>query len=301
MTNDLVAVFGGSGFVGSAIARKLLSEGRGVRVVSRHPERFLARGDEADKLERVAADLRDGPAIAQALDGAAAAVNAVGLYHPRLGLSFEDIHVAGARRLALSAKQAGVKDLLHLSGIGAEIASKSDYLQARAEGEAVVSEVFPEAVILRPSAIFAPNAGLVTALAGMLRRAPVFPMFGDGDTQLQPVALSDVAAAAAAALKDPEARGRIYELGGARVYSYRRLLELILGALGRRCHLLPLSYGLWELLAKLLSPLPNPPVTLAQIVLMQHDNVVSAGPGTLQDLGIKPIDLEARLAEMVRD
>ena len=300
MTKDLVAVFGGSGFVGSAIARKLLSEGRPVRIVARHPERFQARGEEADKLERVAADLRDGPAIAQALEGAAAAVNAVGLYHPRMGLSFDDIHVAGARRLALSAQQAGVKDLVHLSGIGAEMTSQSDYLQARAEGETVVRAAFPEAVILRPSAIFAPNAGLVTALAGMLRRAPVFPLFGDGDTQLQPVALSDVAAAAAGVLKDPQARGRIYELGGAKVYSYRRLLELILGAMGRRCHLLPVSYGLWEVLARLLSPLPNPPVTLAQIVLMQQDNVVSAGPGSLQDLGIKPTDLEARLTEMVQ-
>ena len=297
MSGDLVALFGGSGFLGSAIAPRLLAAGHWVRVVTRQLKNFT--GARAG-LEFMAADLRDGASIARALEGATAVVNVVGLYREHRGLTFEEVHVAGARRLALAARQAGLSDLTHMSGLGVDIASRSTYLQARAEGEAVVREAFPDAVILRPSAIFGPDAGLVTSLAAMLRWAPVFPLFGDGSAWLQPVALGDVAAAAAGALADPKARGRIFELGGPKLYSYRELLELLLRAMGKKCHLPPLSYGTWELLAGLLSPLPNPPVTLAQVVLMRHDNVVSAGAGTLEDLGVQPTALEDKLAEMIR-
>jgi len=298
MTRDLTVVFGGSGFVGAAIARELLAAGRRLRIVAQRPERFLAPGAGAD-LERVAADLRDADALRAALAGATAVVNAVGLYHERGDLTFQAIHVAGARSLAAAAREAGLKDLVQLSGIGADRASKSAYLRARAEGEAAVRAAFPDAVILRPSAIYAPDGGLVVDLAAMLRRTTLFPLFGDGSKRLQPVSRGDVAAAATAALARPEARGRIFELGGAKVYSYRALLELILAAMGRRCLLLPLPYLVWEALAALLSPLPNPPLTLAQVLLMRHDNLASPELGGLRDLSITPADLEADLAEMV--
>jgi NADH dehydrogenase len=296
MTQDLTVVFGGSGFVGSAVARKLLAEGKRLRLVARRPERFSAPGAG---LERMAADLRDEGSVRAALEGASAAVNAVGLYHERGGLTFQAIHVEGARRLAAAARAAGLTDLVQLSGIAADTASRSAYLRARAEGEAALRAEFPDAVILRPSAIYAPDGGLVTDLAAMLRRTPVFPLFGDGSKRLQPVALADVAAAVAASLARPDARGRVFELGGARAYSYRELLARILATMGRRCLLLPVPFAVWESLAVLLGPLSRPPVTLAQVLLMGRDNLASPDLGGLSDLGIRPSDLEAALAAMV--
>jgi uncharacterized protein YbjT (DUF2867 family) len=289
-----VTVFGGSGFLGREIVRRLAADGAHVRVAVRHPERasFLTEGLPADRITPVRADVWDEASVAPALEGSAAVVNTVGHYVARGQATFEAIHGQGAMHVARAAAVAGVERLVHISGIGADPASESPYVRARGIGERLVREAFPEATILRPSVMFGPEDNFFNQLAAIARVMPVLPLFGRGDVKLQPAYVRDVAEALARALAMDASRATTYELGGARAYTYKALLQLLLDQLGRRRLLMPVPYAAWELIAALLSPLPNRPISRDQVILMKRDNVVGPEALSFADLGIEPHSVE---------
>ncbi|SHE45462.1 NADH dehydrogenase [Modicisalibacter ilicicola DSM 19980] len=292
-----VTVFGGTGFLGRAIVRRLTSNGLAVRVAARHPD---AAGfpETASAIEVMPVDVRDEAQVARALEGVDAAINVVSLYVERRDVSFDTIHVGAAERIARLAAQANVKRLVHVSGIGVSTDSSSSYVRARARGEQAVRRAFPEATILRPSVLFGPRGAFLGSLEAVTR-LPVIPLFGTGKTRLQPVHVEDVAAAVKRALETSSARGRVFELGGAGAYRYRDILRAVLKSNGRHRPLLPVPFAVWKLLAVLLSLLPNPPLTRDQIILMQEDNVVSDGANTFKDFGIEPCSLATMLPPLV--
>jgi NADH dehydrogenase len=225
---DRVTIFGGSGFLGRRIALRLAADGAEVRIAVRHPERAtsLTGTGRPGQITAVRADVWDEATVAPALAGAEAVVNTVGHYVERGNASFEAIHGEGARHVAAAASAAGVMRLVHISGIGADPASDSPYVRARATGERLVRAAFPAATILRPSVMFGPDHDFLNRLAGLARVLPVLPLFGAGNVKLQPVYVEDVAAAVASALATPAAAGKLYELGGPRIYSYQTLVQL---------------------------------------------------------------------------
>lgn len=294
-----VTVFGGTGFLGRAIVKRLLAEGTTVRVAVRHPDRAKIdrRSDRGGSVQPVCANLRDETSVASAIEGAEAVVNAVGLYVEKGAETFEAVHERGALNVAKKAAILGVERLVHISGIGADPQSESRYVRARAEGEELVMDAFRHATILRPSVLFGPEDSFLNALADITSRTPVLPLFGRGHTRLQPVYVGDVAEAVLRALEHPEAPGKTYELGGPDIYSYRALIELVMARAKRRCLLLPMPFWLWQILAILASVLPAPPVTSAQVALMRQDNLVAEGALSLDDLGIEATALEEILPD----
>jgi len=281
-------VFGGTGFLGRAVVARLDAEGARVRIAARRAD---AKAQPAG-VEAVAADLRDAASVARAAADADWVVNAVGLYQESRGETFQAVHVEGAHTVAEAAASGTAQALVHISGIGADLASESSYVRARAAGEIAVREAFPEATILRPSVLFGPEDSFFNSLARIARLLPAFPLFGDGSTRLQPVYVEDVAAAVVRALSLPEARGRIYELGGSESYSYRALIELQLRQIGIRRPLLPLPFAVWEAQARLLSLFPRAPITRDQIALMRKDNVADPELPGFAELGLEPAAVE---------
>lgn len=299
MTNRLVTVFGGTGFLGRTVVRHLVESGGTVRIAARHPYAPNLAG-AAGRIELQTADVRDEDSVAEAVAGATGVVNAVGLYVEQGELTFDAIHVEGAERVARRVREGGVRRLVHISGVGADPASPSKYVRARARGEQRVRDAFPDAVILRPSVLFGPNDAFLNSLKAVTR-LPVVPLFGKGATRLQPVYVGDVARAVLQALETTGTAGRIFELGGARIYSYREIVERVLAHLNRRRPLLPVPFGVWRVLARMASLLPNPPLTLDQIILMETDNVVGVGVGTFNDLGLEPYSLDQRLEKALHE
>lgn len=297
----LVTVLGGSGFLGREIVKRLARNGWAVRVAVRRPEAVPAAGwgEDAGNVSAINADVRDEASLALAFEGAQAVVNAVGLYLERGEETFEAVHAQGALNVARQGRLVGVERLIHVSGIGADPRSSSSYVRSRAKGEALVREEFPRAIIFRPSAIFGPGDALFSVLAAIARRAPVIPLFGHGQTRLQPVYVGDVAEAAGRALGEASSEGNLYELGGPDVYAYRALVELVLRQLGKRRLLLPMPFPVWALLARILSLLPTPPLTRDQVVLMRQDNVVAEDALTLDELNVVPTAVEAMLPAII--
>lgn len=293
----LVTVFGGSGFLGRRIVRRLARESLTIRVAVRQPRDadFPDLSDEPGRIVSVHADVRDEGSVSEALVGANAAINAVGLYVERGDETFRAVHIEGAQHVARQAAQAGLNRLIHISGIGVDPTSRSAYVRARAKGEAVAKEAFGGVTIVRPSVLFGPDDHVLNALAAVVKLSPFVPLFGPGRTRLQPVYVGDVAEAVARALSRPSSAGQIYELGGPNIFTYKALIELLLSHLDRKRIFVPVPFFAWDVLARAMALLPNPPLTRDQVVLMGQDNVVDEAALTLADLKIEPASVESIL------
>ncbi len=290
-----VAVIGASGFIGRYVVKRLAERGAVIAAVVRNVEAalFLQPMGDVGQIARFSASILDETRLAAAIAGSDAVINLVGILHESGGQRFEATHREGAARLGALARAAGVKHLVHISAIGADPASPSAYARSKAEGEQNLRAAFPEAVILRPSVVFGPEDDFFNRFATLAQLLPALPLIGGGKTRFQPVYVGDVADAVVAALDDPAAAGRTYELGGPRIYTFRALMELVLAETRRKRLLLPLPWTLASLQASFLEWLPTPPLTRDQVKLLKHDNVVSPGALTLKDLGIEPTAVEA--------
>jgi len=290
-----IAVFGGTGYLGRAVVRRLLEAGNAVRIAARHPaEADITGNTEGIETQRV--DIRDDGTVARAVRDARTAVSAVGLYVEKGAATFEAVHVDGAARLARQTREAGVP-LVHVSGIGADPESPSRYVAARGRGEAAVLSHCPDAIIVRPGVLVGPGSGFLTALDAVTRM-PLVPLFGRGATRLQPVHVDDVAAAIERLITAPLPEMRIFELGGGGIVTYRDIVRLVLEYYGRRRLLMPVPFFLWKILATAASPLPGPPLSLEQVHLMEKDNITGGEIGGFADLGIRPRTFADALEEM---
>jgi uncharacterized protein YbjT (DUF2867 family) len=300
-SGKLITVFGGSGFVGKQVVRRLVQDGYRVRVVTRNPNLHLDLKPlgEVGQVAVIRGDVRKPEQVRQAAKGAVGVVNLVGILRPGGGQSFSDVHAAAPATVAQACAAEGVQALIQMSAIGADAGSNSAYSRSRAEGEAAARRSFPDAVVLRPSVIFGNEDGFFNLFARLMRMARgFFPSFGGGGTRFQPVYVGDVAEAVSRALHRPALKGRTLELGGPAVMTLQEILDLIARETGRSFIFIPVPFFILELVGMISGWLPFAPMTWDQAKLLRKDNVVGGGSdaaqvGTFADLGIKPTPAEA--------
>lgn len=324
MAGRLVTVFGGNGFVGRHIVQRLTSRGDRVRVACRDPESamFLKPLGDPGQIVTVKANVAVMGEVERAIEGADAVVNCVGLLAPFGRNSFQRVHVEGAGNVAKASKAAGIESLVHLSALGADFDSKSVYAQTKAEGENAVLDAFPNAMILRPSIILGIDDGFMNMFAAIARWSPVIPIIGCpfmpkfkmeagqdtawrfptfdfcdfGGTRFQPIYVGDVADAVIKGLDGlADTRGKVFELTGSRVYTFRQLMELMLKHTGRKRFIVPYPIPLAFISAFFMEFLPGKPLTRDQVRLLKTDNVLSGENPTIKDLGIVPRGIESIL------
>ena len=304
---NLVTVFGGSGFVGAQAVRQLAKAGWRIRVAVRNPAKAYAMRLHGDvgQIDIVQANIRNEPSLRRALSGATAAVNLVGVLRESGRQGFQAVQVMGAHNVAAAARAEGVSRLVQMSAIGADADSESKYARTKAEGEAAAREIYPDAAVVRPSIVFGPEDDFFNRFAAMAQISPVLPLIGGGATRFQPVFVGDVGKALARVAVAPDAAGQTYELGGPATYSFRQLMELMLAEIGKRRFLAPLPWPVANLmgaagdaangLAGVIGASLPTPVTADQVILLKTDNVASGAYPGLAELGIAPTTLEAVL------
>lgn len=297
---NLVTIFGGSGFIGTQAVRQLAKAGWRIRVAVRQPNLAYAMRLHGDvgQIDIVQANVRNPASVRRALEGATASLNLVSTLYETGRQKFMSLNVMGARNVAEAARAEGVTRLVQMSALGADLASPSKYARTKAEGEVAVREIYADAVVVRPSIVFGPGDGFFNKFAAMASVSPVLPLVGGGRTRLQPVFVGDVARALAWAVTADAAAGQTLELGGAAAYSFRELMELVLKEIERSRILAPVPFGIAEIIggvAELGSFLFAPPITADQAKLLRVDNVVSGHYPGLPELGITPTTLESVL------
>jgi len=306
-SQQLVTVFGGSGFVGRHVVRALVKRGYRVRVAVRRPDLagFLQPLGTVGQIHAVQANLRYPASVAAAVKGAAAVVNLVGILQEGGRQSFASVQANGARSVAQACAAAGTARVIHVSAIGASPDSRSLYARSKAEGEAAMQAAVPGCVVLRPSIVFGPEDDFFNRFASLARMLPVLPLVGGGETKFQPVFVGDVAEAVALAVEGRVAGG-VHELGGPEVKSFRELVAYICEVTDRKPLLVTLPFPLARIQARILEIadtltlglLPDAlMLTRDQVTLLESDNIVSDAAVTegrsFEALGIAPVSVEA--------
>lgn len=283
MASQRIVIFGGTGFLGAQVSDELRESGHDVVAATRHSNGAGAW---------IEADITDPDSVRSAAQGADAAINCVGLYRERSGLRFADIHIDGARNVAQAACEEGVRKVIHISGIGADENSSSSYIAARGAGEKAVRNAFPDAVILRPSAMIGPRDDLLSTIVNIPGWLPAIPLFGDGSVRLQPVHSRDVARGIRYIVENDRVE-TAYELGGPDVMSYADLLRTVMKLRHDRRMLMPFPMAAWSLLAHTAGAAGLAPITEGMVALMRHDNIANSALPGLTELGVtEPVSLE---------
>ncbi|CUH49996.1 complex I NDUFA9 subunit family protein [Ruegeria atlantica] len=303
--SKMVTIYGGSGFVGRYITRRMANEGWRVRVAVRRPNEamFVRPYGVVGQVEPILCNIRDDASVAAAMHGADAVVNCVGVLNELGKNAFDAVQADGAERIARLAADQGISQMVHISAIGADAESDSEYSRTKAHGEAGVLTHMPDAVILRPSVIFGTEDQFFNRFAGMTRMGPFLPLVG-AETKFQPVYVDDVAKAAVQGVLD-QAEAGVYELGGPEVKTFRALMQQMLDVIYRRRVIIGMPFFVARIMAGVLDIVkfvsfqlfPNHILTRDQLKNLRRNNVVSEGAKGFADLGIEPETLESVLPD----
>lgn len=295
----LVTVFGGSGFIGKQAVHALARAGWRVRVAVRKPGMAfdLRPMGDVGQIQLVRCDVTSKEDVAAALNGADAAVNLVGVLYESGKRSFDAMHVDASRNIAEACAALNIPRLVQMSALGADAASPSAYGRTKAEAEAAVRAAKPDAVILRPSVVFGSDDGFLNNFGSMATYAPALPLIGGGKTRFQPVYVGDVAEVIVQAAGRADVGGRTFELGGPAVWSFEDILKYILRETKRQRLLIDIPFPIARIiggLAQITAAFGIKPVlSKDQVLMLETDNVVSAGAEGLAAFNIEPTGLEA--------
>jgi uncharacterized protein YbjT (DUF2867 family) len=290
----IATVFGGSGFIGRHVVGALAREGYQVRVAVRRPDLafHLQPLGKVGQIQAVQANLRYPWSVERAIEGSDVVINLVGILGESGKQKFQKVHCDGARVIAENCKKNKLS-LVHVSAIGADVDSKSDYGRSKGEAEQQVRKALKSAIILRPSIVFGSDDKFFNKFAEMATLSPLLPLIGGGNTKFQPVYVGDVARAVALAATGGLSSGKTYELGGSEILTFRQCLELMLGYTGRKNGFINIPYSIANLMAKLTDWAPGAPITRDQVEMLKTDNVVSE-KARRQKLTLSGMGIEAK-------
>jgi NADH dehydrogenase len=293
-TNIQVTIFGGSGFLGRYIVKRLAKLNMRVRVAVRHPNQahFLKPLGNVGQICPIPADIKNEKSVLAAIEGSDIVINCVGILYEGGGQSFDNIVYHGAENIAKACKQLNVQKFVHISAIGANENSDSSYAKTKGLAEKNISNYMPRATILRPSVIFGIEDNFFNMFAKIASISPFLPLIGGGHTKMQPVYVGDVADAVIKVIQNNACEGKIYELGGNEILTFKEILEKICFYIGKKRTFIPIPFLIASIKAFFLEFLPKPLLTRDQVKLLQHDNIVSSDALSFKDLGINPTEID---------
>ena len=272
-----VVIFGGSGFLGRSLIRKLIAKNFRVKIVTRDTEKsaFLKTFAAPDFLSLIYWDYKNLEQLDKIISTADIAVNLVGILAEKNRKDFETFHVNLPKAIAQICHKYKLEHFVHISALAIEKARKSKYARSKLNGEEAVMDNFSQATILRPSIIFGESDNFFNKFAKMLKTAPFLPLINNGSTKFQPIYAEDVAEIILQSLSNKKYCGKIYEIAGDKIYDFKGLLELVGHYLDKEINFIKLSFAQAKLLAFFLEFLTKTIITRDQVELLKTDNVLS--------------------------
>jgi len=288
--NSKVVIFGGTGFLGHYVIRRLLKLNCKIDVVSRKSElpKELKVGSEIGRIALIKMPSCDNQ-WEDLLAGCTHVINLIGILSEKKRGDFRKIHIDLARKIAIFSKKNNVHKLIHVSALISKIWS-SEYGLSKISGEAAVLEEFPDATILRPSLMFGSDNDLFSVLINTVCYSPILPLIAGGKIRFQPIYIDNVAEAIievcnASAFKF---RGEILELGGEKLYSVKQLFEMISLVFKKKRMSVSISTSVAIFFAHILELLPFRLLNPAQVKFLSSDSIVCGDNAIIREFGIKP-------------
>ena len=297
----IIAIFGGAGFLGKHLMRQLTKLDFRVKVATRNPylKGYLKPLGNPGQIELIKTNIFDSEDVKRVLNNCDFAINLVGILYETRKQKFIQIHSHFPYLLSNLCNEIGIKNLIHVSALGVKEKHSSQYIQSKFQGEKNIQNIFKPSVILRPSLIFGPEDKFFNTFASYARIFPALPLIGGGKTKFAPIYCVDVGKAIVKALELKNTEPKIYELGGPENYSFRELIEILLGEIKKKRFLVNIPFNIAKFQSYFLQMLPNPILTMDQVELLKYDNIISGEHPTLKDLGIQGKTIHSILPEYI--
>ena len=299
--NQQIAIFGAGGFLGRHLIRELTKLDYRVKIATRNPflKGYLRPLGNPGQIELIKTNIFNVEDVKQVLKNCDYAINLVGILYETRKQKFIQIHSHFPYLLSNLCNEIGIKNLIHVSALGVKEKHSSQYIQSKFQGEKNIQNFFKPSVILRPSLIFGPEDKFFNTFASYARIFPALPLIGGGKTKFAPIYCVDVGKAIVKALELKNTEPKIYELGGPENYSFRELIEILLGEIKKKRFLVNIPFNIAKFQSYFLQMLPNPILTMDQVELLKYDNILSGEHPTLKDLGIQGKTIHSILPEYI--
>ena len=300
-SNQQIAIFGAGGFLGRHLIRELTKLDYRIKIATRNPflKGYLRPLGNPGQIELIKTNIFNVEDVKQVLKNCDYAINLVGILYETRKQKFIQIHSHFPYLLSNLCNEIGIKNLIHVSALGVKEKHSSQYIQSKFQGEKNIKNFFKPSVILRPSLIFGPEDKFFNTFASYARIFPALPLIGGGKTKFAPIYCVDVGKAIVKALELKNTEPKIYELGGPENYSFRELIEILLGEIKKKRFLVNIPFNIAKFQSYFLQMLPNPILTMDQVELLKYDNIISGEHPTLKDLGIQGKTIHSILPEYI--
>ena len=282
-------IFGGSGQIGRNLIRKLTKNNFKVTVVTRniHQKSYIIKTQaNAGYIDIVESNIFDEKKIRELFSKSDICINLVGiLFESKKGNTFKNIHTIFPSLLSGLSKEYKLKHFIHLSALGINEATDSDYAKSKLEGEERILKNFPLATIIRPSIVYSVDDNFTTNFMTLLNRLPIFPLYYKGETKFAPIHCSDLTDVIFNVISK-NVNSKIVECVGPEIISFKEILEKLLNLIGKNRLLIPMPLPVAKLSARFFELMPKPILTRDQLKLLKYDNVLSGKYKSNSDIGV---------------
>ena len=297
----VICIFGASGFIGRHLIRRLTKKDYRIIAATRSPylHGYLKPLGNPGQIDLEKVNLFDEKRLRTLIKNSDAVINLVGVLYETKKQKFENIHAKFPDLLSKLCSELNVEKLIHVSALGINETTSSQYMQSKLKGEKNILNNFGRSAILRPSIIFGPEDKFFNQFASLAEFFPILPLIGKGLTCFQPIYVDDVAKSIAAVLEKEEVKNNIYELGGPQTFTFKELMEILLKQIKKKRFLVSIPFSFAKFQAKILQLLPKPLLTVDQVEMLKYDNIVTNKYPTLKDLKVSPKTIESILPKYI--
>ena len=297
----IIAVFGGSGFLGKNLLRELTKLDYRIKVATRKPylKGYLKPLGNPGQIELFKTNILDPEDVRTVLKNCDFVINLCGILFETAKQKFSHIHSQFPHLLSSLCNEQGIKNLIHVSALGVKEKHISKYIQSKLQGEKNIQENFKPSVILRPSVLFGPSDRFFCRFASIAQLSPFLPLIGGGKTKFAPIYVGDVSKAITKSLELNNSQPKIYELGGPENYTFKELMEILLNEIKKKRLLISIPWGIAKFQSFFLNMMPNPLLTPDQVEMLKFNNIVSGEYPTLKDLGVSGTKIQSVLPKYI--